>query len=202
MEVHALVVESGFDGDAVLSTGAVNMYGKCGSVVEARSTFEPLCPRDVVAWNTMLAVYAQNGLASHAVNSLEQMLITDRVCPDEITFVCLLTACSHAGCPDTGTYLFAYMSLEHNIPWMRDHYGCMVDLLGRSGRMDEAEALIEQMFSLESGSVAWPSILSACRLHEDFDRGLRASKHCIERDSTGMASLLVLSNLMLACEGG
>ena len=164
----------------------------------AKPSFGPLCSHDVISWNTMLAVYAQNGHASDAMESFKRML-AEHIHPDEITFVCLLTACSHAGYLDIGKYLFAHMNIGYRIPWMRDHYGCMVDLLGRAGMMAEAEALIHHMSS-ETGSVVWPSILSACRHHDDFDRGMRASKHCFERDSHSMASHLTLSSLILACE--
>ena len=107
MEVHAFIVESEVQKETVLGTTVINMYG---NVVEAKSTFEPLCSRDVISWNTMLAVYAQNGHASDAMESFKRML-AEHIHPDEITFVCLLTACSHAGCLDIGKYLFAHMNI-------------------------------------------------------------------------------------------
>ena len=187
------IIESEIDKDTVVGTAVINMYGKCGSIREARSVFEPLRSRDLILWNTMLAVYAQNGQVSDAIDSLEQML-SDHICPDEITFVCLLTACSHAGCLDTGKYLFGYMNIEYRIPWMRDHYGCMVDLLGRAGLLSEAEDLIDNMPE-EPTIATWMSLLGACRHQTDLNRAERAANNLFLLDPISFGPRVMLYNM-------
>eukprot|EP00249_Psilotum_nudum_P023637 c28944_g12_i1 orf=1-576(+) len=117
--------------------------------------------------------------------------------PNEITFINILSGCSHAGLLDDGRRYFASMAMDYGLTPTVKHYLCMIDLLGRAGHLDEAEDLINNM-PLEPDAGAWMSLLGACSVHGDVERGVRAAQHIFDLDPKNDASFVLLSNIYSA----
>jgi pentatricopeptide repeat protein len=198
-EVHAHVIRSTVDRHSLVENGLINMYAKCGIVAAARKVFEGMKVRDLVSWNSMLAGYGMHGLCDDALGVFADM---DRakVAPDGVTFVAVLSACSHAGRVTEGRRLFDQMQVEHKISPSMEHYTCMVDLLGRAGLLRDASDLIETM-PMGADLCAWGALLNSCRIHGDADMAeatvakvLRAGGGA---EATGNHTLVM--NLYAAC---
>lgn len=192
-EIHAAIVDSGYNSDIVVGTALINMYGKCGKVCVAKSVLARLPVHDRVSWSALITACAQNGQAKEALELFQQMQ-SDGVRPDGITFTSILTACSHTGQVNDGRCYFVSMRTDHDLTHTVEHYACMVDLLGRAGHLDEAENLIKNMLS-KRDAVAWLSLLSACKLHGDVARGERAATHCFQLDPKNVVPYVMLSNI-------
>ncbi|KAJ0020782.1 hypothetical protein Pint_31597 [Pistacia integerrima] len=158
--VHSQVVKAGFEGHIVLANALIHAYARCGSIVLSKQVFKEMGFRDLVSWNSMLKAYALHGQAKEAL----QLFSTMNVKPDSATFVALLSACSHAGLVEEGNKIFHSMCDNYGITPQLDHYACMVDILGRGGRILEAEKLINEM-PKEPDSVVWSALLGSCRKH-------------------------------------
>ncbi|KAL0357157.1 UNVERIFIED_CONTAM: Pentatricopeptide repeat-containing protein, chloroplastic [Sesamum calycinum] len=172
-KIHDFAQEKGLDSHPSVQTAFVGMYAKCGSLADARWCFDRIKPnlRNLVAWNTMIAAYASHGLGIEAVRTFEQM-IQAGVHPDGITFTGLLSGCSHSGLVDIGLRYFDSMSSEYFVEKKHEHYACVVDLLGRAGRLVEAYEIISQM-PMQAGASAWGSLLAAAGMWEEVNH-LRA----------------------------
>eukprot|EP00249_Psilotum_nudum_P016668 c25935_g8_i1 orf=2-886(+) len=172
------------------------MYAKCGSLDDARRVFDQMNQRNVVSWTAMIAAYAQNGYGKESLELFQQMH-SEGVKPNRITFVSILSACSHAGLLDDGWRYFNSMRKDPGMVPAVEHYGCMIDLLGRAGRLDEAESLVNNApFGNYAG--AWMTLLGACRIHGDVDRGARAAECIFELDPHNAAPFVLLSNIYSA----
>lgn len=156
--VHTQVIKSGFENDTVLSNALIHAYARCPSISLSKQVFDEIGDRDIISWNSMLKAYALHGQAREALQLFSQM----NVQPDPTTFVALLFACSHAGLVDEGIEIFESMSKNYGIVPHLDHYACMVDILGRAGRVNEATKLISKM-PMEPDSVIWSALLGSCR---------------------------------------
>ena len=162
--------------NVVLGTALVDMYAKCGDLQQAVVVFKglPASSRDWLTWTTMISAFAVHGRARGALELLSEM-IESGVSPDEITFTAVLSACSHGGLVEEGLRVFESMKKEHGLEPRMEHYGCVVDLLGRAGRVEEAERLVREMPLKADGSVVG-ALLGACRIHESSAAGERAGK--------------------------
>ena len=140
--IHEYVKKHGFDKYVKVNTALIDMYAKCGSLDDAVSVFENMSVRDTQAWSAMIMAYATHGNGSKAISLFEEMKRA-RVRPDEISFLGLLYACSHTGLVGEGCGYFYSMSDKYGIVPGIKHYGCMVDLLSRAGRLDEAYKFID-----------------------------------------------------------
>ncbi|XP_059070131.1 pentatricopeptide repeat-containing protein At3g24000, mitochondrial isoform X2 [Cryptomeria japonica] len=195
-QVHGTVVRIGFELDVSVCNGLIDMYGKCGKIEEARKIFDIIPESSVASWNAMIAGFAQHGKGKEAILLYEQMLQAG-VNPDVITFVVVLSGCSHAGLLDEGHHYFASMTRDHGIAPKAEHYGCMVDLLGRAGRLDEAFNFINQM-PIEPNASVWGSLLGACRVHGNIELGEKAVEHLLELIPENPAPYVLLSNIYAA----
>jgi pentatricopeptide repeat protein len=176
--LHEQIVLSGFESDLCVSNSLVDMYAKCGSVEDAERVFNNMHAWDVVSWNAMLRGYAMHGCGKEAIGHFEWMC-KEGIEIDQITFVHLLSACSHAGLVDEGVCYFESMGLVYSISATVAHNACIVDLLGRAGCLDEAEDLIKIM-SCEPDATLWKALLSACRLHCDMEMGERVAQKLVD----------------------
>ncbi|KAK9281324.1 hypothetical protein L1049_004223 [Liquidambar formosana] len=167
-QVHALIFKLGFDSCLFVCNSLMTMYFKCGCL-DGLHVFEEMHDRDRVTWNAILSGCAQNGLGKEAIKIFDQME-AEGVVPNEVSFLEVLCACSHAGLLDKGWAYFNSMSQNYGITPLVHHYTCMVDLLGRAGQLSEAEALIENM-PVEPDSVIWEALLAACRIHRNIKLG-------------------------------
>ncbi|GAV67731.1 PPR domain-containing protein/PPR_2 domain-containing protein [Cephalotus follicularis] len=193
-EIHSLIFHTGFDLDELTASALVDMYAKCGDVKSSVQNFEEMCNKnDVISWNSMIVGFAKNGYAEDALKIFEQMSRTC-VMPDEITFLGVLTACSHAGKVSEGREIFDIMVNYYGIRPRVDHCACMVDLLGRWGFLKEAEEFIDKI-AYESDAKIWATLLGACRIHGDDIRARRAAEKLIQLDPQNSSPYVLLSNI-------
>lgn len=191
--IHATILASRFSSYIVVGNALVNMYSKCGSMEDACAAFEKMQERDVVSWNAMIASHCQHGHGKKALQVFKKMQ-EDGVKPDDVTFLCLLSACSHAGLLEEGRRLFLSLVEDHNVMPSLGHYCCMVDLLGRAGHLEDAENVIKEM-PFEPDFVTWMTLLNACRMHDDVQRGERVAKHVFNMDLPNGETYILLSNI-------
>lgn len=195
-EIHSQTVKAGLVSHIPLGNALINMYSKCGSVEGARQVFDFMCNRDVITWNAMIGGYAQHGYAPEALELLEGML-KEKVKPNSVTFVGVLTACSRAGFVTEGRHIFASLLQHHGIVPTMELNGCMVDLLGRAGQLDEAEQFINSM-PLEATASIWSSLLGACRIHGNLEVAERAAERSLSINPYDCAVYVQLSHMYAA----
>ncbi|EFJ35167.1 hypothetical protein SELMODRAFT_80365 [Selaginella moellendorffii] len=183
--------------DVVLGTATVNMYAKCGRVDEAKLAFDGISDKSVFCWTAMVGAYARNGHGEKAVELFREMVESSRTLPNDVTFTTVLNACSHAGLVDEGKYFFALMDKVYGIAPSGEHYGCMIDLLGRAGRLEEAERMITGM-PFPADKISWETLLGACKLHGDIGRGARVAEQALRMDPENAANYVILSDLYFA----
>ncbi|KAK1562608.1 hypothetical protein Q3G72_014744 [Acer saccharum] len=165
--VSNLMDRNEFLSNPVMGTALIDMYAKCGSVARAWEVFRGMKDRDVVVWNAIISGLAMHGHVKTAFGVFGQ-LEKRGIQPNENTFVGLLCGCTHAGLVDEGRRFFYSMSRVFSLNPRIEHYGCMVDLLGRSGLLDEAHQLIKSM-PMEPNAIVWGALLGGCRLHKNTD---------------------------------
>ncbi|EFJ16273.1 hypothetical protein SELMODRAFT_116755 [Selaginella moellendorffii] len=198
--IHARIIDSGLEKDTVVANALVNFYSKCGNLDTATSLFGALDYRDVVSWNGIIAGFAHNGHAREALKSM-WLMQQDGVRPDAITFLTILSASSHAGFLRQGGDDFVSMAVDHELERGVEHYGCMIDLLGRAGRIGEAEYFVSAMRD-EDKEVSWMTLLSACEVHGDEERAKRVAGSIVEMNPQHSSAYVALSNLYATCGDG
>ncbi|CAD6218682.1 unnamed protein product [Miscanthus lutarioriparius] len=178
-----------------LSAGLIDMYAKCGSVADAVQFFNRANDKfsSVSPWNAMICSLAIHGYAHMSLDLFSQLQRTS-IKPNSITFIVVLSACCHTGMVAKGKYYFESMTREYGIRLTIKHYGCMVDLLGRAGYLEEAEQLVSMM-PMKADVVIWGSILSAARAQGNVTLGEKAAEELAKLDQTHGASKVALSNI-------
>eukprot|EP01018_Ginkgo_biloba_P006827 Gb_25737 [translate_table: standard] len=195
-QVHCLSIKSGFDLYTFVGSSLVGMYAKCGSIEDASQVFDKLPERNLAAWNAMIIGCAQHGRTKEALQLFSQIQLAGMK-PNDITFLCVLSACSHAGLVDEGRLYFDSMSQDHGITPRAEHYACIVDLLGRSGHLQEADDFIKQM-PFEPIASVWGALLGACRMHGNMELGKLAAEKLFEMDPQNSGTHVLLSNIYAA----
>ncbi|XP_024532391.1 pentatricopeptide repeat-containing protein At1g62260, mitochondrial-like [Selaginella moellendorffii] len=166
-------------GNNLVSWNAVLTAFSCkGYLEETRQYFSALPERNFISWNILLGAFAENGHAFQALNLLSAMIM-EGFMPDALTFMSVLGACIHIGVLILARDHFVSMTYDHSIVAERDHYGCIVDLLSRAGKLDEAEELIKAMPFLPDAT-EWGILLGACKIYRDVDRVDRLAKFLLE----------------------
>ncbi|XP_011086450.1 pentatricopeptide repeat-containing protein At4g33990 isoform X1 [Sesamum indicum] len=193
MRVHGHVLKEGLDSDVFVSTCLIDLYGKCGRLGEALSLFYEASKETSVPWNAIISCHGLHGLGETSLRLFRDMLNVG-VKPDHVTFLSLLTACSHSGLVDQGKWCFHVMQQEYGIKPTLKHYGCMVDLFGRAGLLEIAYNFIDSM-PLRPDASIWGALLGACKIHGNVEMGRKASSHLFEIDSENVGYYVLLSNL-------
>ncbi|KAG6389133.1 hypothetical protein SASPL_150592 [Salvia splendens] len=157
-----------------VETALISMYCKCGSINEAYELFERIEDTDVISWTTLIVGYARHGLGQEALQHFESMKLSF-VKPNDITMVGVLMACSHCGFVEKGKHYFYSMTKDHGIVANLMHYSCLIDFLGRVGRLDEAYDLIKSM-PFEPNVKIWGSLLGASKTHGNIELGEKAAE--------------------------
>ncbi|RWW11303.1 hypothetical protein GW17_00025090 [Ensete ventricosum] len=191
-------LEAGGRDDTALGTSVLNMYAKCGSIGSARRCFDRMAEKDIVAWSSMVEGYAVHGVGKEAMDLFCRME-EEGVRPNGVTFLSLLSACSHSGLVREGCELFDCMITRYCISPEISHYTCLVDLLGRSGRLGEALDVIAGMIAEPDGRI-WGALLASCRTHSDGVLGNHAAKKLFELEPDNMGYQVVLSNIFAGDE--
>lgn len=194
--IHGHAIHTGFDADVLVATSIIDMYAKCGSLIVARLMFDITDGKDLVCWSAMIACYGYHGLGRDAIDIFNCMVRAGTK-PNHATFTSLLSACSHSGLVNEGRKCFDSMASVHGVEPKLNHYACMVDLLGRAGRVHEALELIERM-PMKPDSSLWGSLLGACRIHGDIDTGEKVADKIFELETTHSGYYVLLSNIYAA----
>jgi pentatricopeptide repeat protein len=194
--IHQQIIQSGLESAVFVGSSLLDMYAKCGSIEDAQKVFNKMPMHDVVTWTAMLKGYAMHGLGKEALRHFEQMSQAG-VEMDQVTFISLLSACTHAGLVDEGLCYFESMGSVYGVPATVEHYACIVDLLGRAGHLQEAEDFISTM-SCEPAVSVLVALLGACRIHHNVEMGERIARQLVELDPGNVASYVLLSNIYAA----
>ncbi|XP_078444740.1 pentatricopeptide repeat-containing protein At2g02980, chloroplastic-like [Wolffia australiana] len=197
---HGLAQNLGFLPSVKLSTAIVDMYAKCGSLDDAEAVFEAMPERDTKAWSAMIVAYALHGRGAAAVELFNEMLKRKEE-PDGVTFLGLLSACSHGGLVDVGLSIFNSMKDVHGVAPELKHYGCVVDLLARAGRLQQAYEFIDAVPGADAGpgrSVLWRTLLAACTSHADVKLGKKVFARVVEMDGSHGGDYVNLANVCAA----
>ncbi|XP_043699074.1 pentatricopeptide repeat-containing protein At3g29230-like [Telopea speciosissima] len=171
----------------------IDMYAKCGSVDKAHQIFCEMPFKDIVSYNSMIAGFANHGHAEDALKLFSE-LVRYGLQPDAVTFVGVLTACSHAGLLDLGCKFFNCMTRHYRIEPLVDHYSCIVDLLGRAGLVQKAYELIKVM-KVEPHAGVWGALLAACRTYCNVEVGKIAAKELFKMEPANPGNYVLLSNI-------
>lgn len=191
--VHAVVVKTGFEGDIFVGSAVIDMYANCANLDDAEKFFKGMEDKDVACWNAMISCNGMNGKGIDAINLFLQMKGSG-VNPDESTLVCVLSACSHAGMVDEGLQIFNNMVKNWKIVPNLKHYACVIDLLGRAGRLNDAYTLISTM-PLQPDFEVYGALLSACRVHNNNELGTEISQKLFELKPDDAGHFVMLSNM-------
>ncbi|KAK8619530.1 hypothetical protein V6N13_133486 [Hibiscus sabdariffa] len=192
-QIHAQSIKMCLELDLSIQNSLVSMYSKCGNVVDANQVFMSITEPNVVSFNTMIVGFAQNGFGEEALTLFGKMQSEGQE-PNPITFLAVLSACTHVGLIEVGWEVFKSMKSLYNIEPGPDHYSCMVDLLGRAGLFDKAVDLIHSMpFDPHSG--VWGALLGASMTHLRVDLAKLAAQQLIKLEPDSATPYVVLSNL-------
>ncbi|XP_024520045.1 pentatricopeptide repeat-containing protein At3g09040, mitochondrial isoform X1 [Selaginella moellendorffii] len=191
--VEKLISDQGYETDTIVGNAIVSMFGRSGRLAEARRAFERIRERDAASWNVIVTAHAQHGEVEQALKLFRRMQ-QESSRPDSITLVSVLSACSHGGLIEEGYYHFTSMGREFGIAGSQEHYGCVVDLLARAGRLDQAEELLRKM-PVPASYVLWMTLLSACKVQGDEKRAKRVAERVMELDPRRPAAYVVLSSV-------
>ncbi|XP_043705766.1 pentatricopeptide repeat-containing protein At1g74600, chloroplastic [Telopea speciosissima] len=192
-QLHTYILKAGLHSDLSVGSSLVIMYSKCGSIDDARKVFDWIEKPDLVTWTSMIVGYAQHGKGAEALG-LYKLMRKEGTIPDSVTFVGVLSACSHNGLVEEGLFHLNSMTRDYGIEPGPHHYACMVDLLGRSGRLRDAERFISDM-PIEPDALVWGTLLGACRLHGDVELGRLAAERVLELDPGDAGAYISLSNI-------
>ncbi|CAK9160878.1 unnamed protein product [Ilex paraguariensis] len=191
--IHSHIEKSGIEVDSKLATTIIDMYCKCGCLDKALEAFNEFPSKGISSWNCMIGGLAMHGKGEAAIELFKDMERA-AVTPDYVTFVNVLSACAHSGLVEEGRHYFHYMTEVYSIEPGMEHFGCMVDLLGRAGMLVEARKLISEMpMSPDVGVLG--ALLGACRIHGNIELGEEIGKNVIELEPHNSGRYVLLANM-------
>ncbi|KAK7305044.1 hypothetical protein VNO77_42943 [Canavalia gladiata] len=193
MKIHGRLIKNSVCLDVFVATCLIDMYGKCGRLEDAMSLFYETPRGTSVPWNAIISSLGIHGHGEEALQLFKDML-AEGVKADHITFISLLSACSHSGLVNAGQWCFDMMQKEYGIKPSLKHYGCMVDLFGRAGYLENAYNLVSNM-PVQADASIWGALLAACRIHGNVELGTFASNRLLEVDSENVGYYVLLSNI-------
>ncbi|MED6110738.1 hypothetical protein PIB30_045660 [Stylosanthes scabra] len=192
-QLHAYIEKLGLQADVYIGSSLVTMYSKCGSIEDCQKSFDDAEKPDVIGWTSMIVSYAYHGKGEEALAAYELMR-KEGIQPDAVTFVGILSACSHSGLVEEAFFYLNSMLKDYGIAPGHRHYASIVDVLGRSGRVREAERFINEM-PVEADALIWETLLAACKVHGDFELGKVAAEKVMEFRSSDAGAYVSLSNI-------
>lgn len=201
-QTHSLSVKSGFSGFVAVCNATITMYAKCGDSSSALLVFSSMTSREIISWNSIICGLAYHGKAEKALEIFEEMRSkASLVEPNHITFVGVLSACSHAGLVERGRHFFSVMRFEFSLRPTSEHYTCLVDLLGRFGLIHEAVSLLGEMREDGIGVPAsvWGALLGACRIHKNVEVAEIVGERVLEIEPWNSGVYLILSEMYVTC---
>ncbi|KAK6941723.1 Pentatricopeptide repeat [Dillenia turbinata] len=191
-QIHQIICKTVYQNDSLVVSSLIKMYSRCGDLGTARKMFDDqsIDMRDLICWNGMIAAYAYHGQGREAIQLFREMQILGFK-PNDVTYIVLLSACSHAGLVEEGLKYFDELVKNHSVQSREDHYACVVDLCSRAGRLAEAVDLIRQL-GAEPSAPVWGALLTGCILHGDVGIAKLAADKLleVEPDYSGHYKLL------------
>ncbi|OIT28165.1 PREDICTED: pentatricopeptide repeat-containing protein At4g13650 [Nicotiana attenuata] len=192
-QIHARIIKTGYNAEIEASNVLITLYAKCGSLVDARKEFLEMQNKNDVSWNAMITGYSQHGCGNEAIELFEEMRHLG-VKPNHVTYLGVLSACSHVGLVDKGLCYFNSMSKDYGLMPKLEHYASVVDILGRAGHLQRAMKFVVTM-PIEPDAMVWRTLLSACIVQKNMEIGEEAGKHLLELEPQDSATYVLLSNL-------
>ncbi|KAJ3708836.1 hypothetical protein LUZ61_012541 [Rhynchospora tenuis] len=192
-QLHSCILRSGYLSSVFAGSSLVDTYAKCGLLEYAKKMFDEMIEKNIVSWNALICAYAQNGKGKKAIEMFERM-VTLGLKPESVSFLSVLNACSHSGLVEEGLNYFNSMTSIYNITPRKDHYACIIYMLGRVGRFDKVEQLLDQI-PFEPDPIIWSSILNSCKIHGNYELGKIAADKlfCLEPKDAG--HFVIMSNI-------
>lgn len=191
--IHNYIDKYGLQKTVPLNNALIDMYAKSGKIGKALQVFENMKNKSVITWTTMIAGLALHGLGREALDMFSRMERA-RIRPNGITFIAILSACSHVGLAELGHWCFDVMKSRYGIEPKIEHYGCMIDLLSRAGYLQEARQLIRIM-PFEANAAIWGSLLAASNIYGDVELGEHALQNLIKLEPHNSGNYAILSNI-------
>ncbi|XP_052489606.1 putative pentatricopeptide repeat-containing protein At2g01510 isoform X1 [Gossypium raimondii] len=196
-QIHSFVIRSGYMSNVFSGSALLDMYAKCGSIKDSIQLFQDMSERNIVSWNALISAHAQNGDAKTTLDSFEKM-VQSGFQPDSVSFLSVLSACSHCGLVQEGLRYFRTMTRIHNLVPKKEHYASMVDMLCRSGQFNEAEKLMDEM-PFDPDEIMWSSVLNSCRIHKNQELARKAADQLFSMEVLRDAAAYVsMSNIYAA----
>uniref|UniRef100_A0A7N0TEM1 Pentatricopeptide repeat-containing protein n=1 Tax=Kalanchoe fedtschenkoi TaxID=63787 RepID=A0A7N0TEM1_KALFE len=190
---HSYMLKNDLEMNVHVGTSLIDMYVKCGCLDAAYQMFVKMPKRDTLCFNAMIGGFAVHGYGQRALEVFERMNVEGLV-PDDVTIVVVLCGCSHAGLVEEGYKIFDSMDGAYGIEPKVEHYACLVDLLGRAGRLSEAEQCVHTM-PMKPNAVVWRSLLGAARVHGSLEIGEVALENLIQLEPETTGNYVLLSNI-------
>ncbi|XP_022727809.1 pentatricopeptide repeat-containing protein At5g48910 [Durio zibethinus] len=191
--VHLYSKKKEIEIDDVLGSALIDMYSKCGSIEKAVQVFEGISKRNTVTWSAIIGGFAMHGRAEDALDYFSRME-REGVTPSDVVYIGVLSACSHAGLVEEGRLFFNHMVNVVGFEPRLEHYGCMIDLLGRAGQLKEAEEFILNM-PITPDDVIWKALLGACKMHGNIEMGDRVARILMNMAPRDSGAYVALSNI-------
>lgn len=195
-QLHGCIMRLGFDDNKYVASSLMDMYAKCGNIRIARWIFDNMENQDAISWTAMIMGYALHGHAHEAILLFTKMEM-EGVKPNSVSFVAVLTACSHAGLVNEAWKYLRSMTQNYAITPGLEHYAAVSDVLGRAGRLDEAYKFISSLHIKTTGSI-WSTLLSACRVHKNVELAEKIANEIFKIDPEYMGAYILLSNVYVA----
>ncbi|RYR40817.1 hypothetical protein Ahy_A09g046564 isoform D [Arachis hypogaea] len=199
-QVQSQLMKTPFFMNIKLGSALIDMYCKCGRIVDARRVFDHMLERNVFTWTSMIDGYGKNGFPDEALELFKTMQKDDFIVPNFVTFLSALSACAHAGLVEKGWEIFERMNNEYMVKPGMEHYACMVDMLGRAGRLNQAWEFVMRMPEKPNSDV-WAALLSSCRLHGNVEMAKLAADELFKLNSDGRPGAYVALSNTLADAG-
>lgn len=191
--LHGYIVVSGLELNVTLGTSLIDVYSNCGAIGTAMEVFAAMPVKNVASWNCLIFGLATNGYGAKALEFFEQMKQEFNVRPNGLTFLGVLQACTHAGLVENGVQYFVQMWRDYGIMPSLKHYGCIVDLYGKAGKVKEAMEVIRTM-PMKPDNVIWVALFSACKTHGYRDLGELMSANVIKLGADDTCGYMLLSD--------
>ncbi|KAL5743212.1 hypothetical protein ACOSP7_029944 [Xanthoceras sorbifolium] len=195
-QIHGHVYRLGFQKNSFISAALVDMYSNCGRLDIACKIFENSREKSDAAWNSMISAYGYHSRGIKAIELFHEMC-NSGIRPNKSTFVSLLSACSHSGLVNEGLWYYRHMLEKYEVKPVTDHHVCLVDMLGRSGKLHEAYEFIMSMPTQPEAGV-WGAMLSACNYHGDTQMGKKVAELLFELEPENVGYYISLSNMYVA----
>nr|XP_043634949.1 pentatricopeptide repeat-containing protein At3g20730 [Erigeron canadensis] len=195
-QIHALSLKCLACHDIPMSNALIDMYSKCGEIIDGCHVFDEMKEKNVISWTSLIDAYGKHGYGYNAI-ALYQKMVDQGLEPNDITFLSLLFSCSHSGLTAQGQECFDSMVSKYNIVPQAKHYSCMVDLLARGGKIEEAYHLIHNMHMKPNASV-WGAILGACSAYGNVAIGKVAARHLFDLDPGNPVNYVVMASIYAA----